>query len=428
MERLHIGFVLGLSLLLIACGDSEDSSADGGGGGGGSGGQAGGSGSPDASTAPDAGGGELDFAAFDTAMAELIAEHELDGAGAVIVQKDSGAVHTASYGDFENDRVYLVMSSSKILSAGVLMRLADDGVLDMDAPIGDYVSAWGEGKPELTLAQLVSGSSGLIGILDDLLYAPYACQGMATDTLTQCATTIYTADDAADRKTPDTEFHYGGAPWQLAGGVAEAASGKSWAELIQDTYGACGASSLGYTNAAELFSIMIGASGAIDLGAVGYPTAVDGDPSVLPTTENPSIEGGAFITVPDYGKLLFMHLQGGTCDGTRVLSTAAVEQMQVDRIASYGGETSEQVELVLGSEGASVLEAASAMSGYGLGWWVDRDNPGVVYDPGAFGSTAWLDLPRGYGVFIAVEARFVHSIHIQGKMKPVVDQIFDAVE
>jgi hypothetical protein len=29
-------------------------------------------------------------------------------------------------------------------------------------------------------------------------------------------------------------------------------------------------------------------------------------------------------------------------------------------------------------------------------------------------------------VFIAVEARFVHSIHIQEAMKPVLDAIFDA--
>src|SRR5262245_19484816 len=161
-------------------------------------------------------GSSFDFSAFDAAMSEFIAAHSLRGASAVIVDKDKGLVHTAGYGEFGPERSYLIMSASKILSVGVLMRLADQGLIDIDAPIGDYVSTWGNGKPELTVAQLVSGSSGLVGVIDKVLYAPYACQASYTDALANCAKTIYTANDAADRKAPDTEFHYGGAAWQLA--------------------------------------------------------------------------------------------------------------------------------------------------------------------------------------------------------------------
>src|SRR5205814_256608 len=109
------------------------------------------------------GAGTLDFRTFDAAVTKFVTNHGLRGAGAVLIQKDEGIVHTAGYGDFTKDRVYLVMSSSKILSAGILLRLADQGKLDLDAPIAKYVSSWGTRNPDITAAELISGSSGLVG-------------------------------------------------------------------------------------------------------------------------------------------------------------------------------------------------------------------------------------------------------------------------
>ena len=169
----------------------------------------------------------LDFSAVDAAVTRFVTDQGLQGASAVIVQKDCGAVHTQGYGAFSDDRLYLVGSSSKVVSAGVLMKLADSGVLDLDAPIGQYLSGWGEGgKPEIETAQLLSNSSGLVSLTDNPLYPPYLCQYRTPGTLGNCAQTIYTANDASKRIPPDTAFHYGGAQWQLAGGLAEVLAGK----------------------------------------------------------------------------------------------------------------------------------------------------------------------------------------------------------
>jgi CubicO group peptidase (beta-lactamase class C family) len=297
--------------------------------------------------------------------------------------------------------------------------------LDLDVPIGDYVSDWGDGKGELTVAQLVSGSSGMIGIVDDLLYMPYLCQVDTMMTLEDCARAIYTADDQADLIEPDTEFHYGGAPWQLAGGIAEAVSGKSWAELVTETYDEpCDVPSLRYTNASALASVAVGPDGTLDIAGVSYPEMLD--PSALPVTDNPSIEGGVFVNAEDYGKLLLMFLRGGTCDGTRVLSEAAVSRMQVDRILDYGGSTQEQLQTILTGADADTLEFGMQFSGYGLGWWIDRDHPGVVADPGAFGADAYLDVARGYGAFIAVEGKVLHSVQMGAAVQPALEAVFDA--
>jgi hypothetical protein len=95
-----------------------------------------------------------------------------------------------------------------------------------------------------------------------------------------------------------------------------------------------------------------------------------------------------------------------------VLSEAAVARMQADRIMMvYNGSTT-----------------SATLQGYGMGWWVDRMNPGVVVDPGAYGAIAWLDNKREYGAFIVLEATSALGSELLGKAKPALDGIFDAAK
>lgn len=366
---------------------------------------------------------DLDFSKYDAAVSAFLTQHGLTGASGVVVHKDLGIVHTKGYGDFAADRLYLVASSSKMLSVGILMKLVDEGKLDVDAPIGNYLSAWGaNGKPELEVAQLVSNSSGLVGLIDNPLYAPYLCQYVDSGTLSDCAKTIYTADDAADRKPPDTEFHYGGGQWQLAGGIAEVVSGKKWADLVKETYvDACGTPSLGYTNQ---FAKALQAGGMGVGSALAYPPFFQGDKANLPASENPSIEGGLYATAEDYGKILLMHLRGGECDGNRVLSDKSVARMREDRILEkYNGTTTNIVGAATGGDAGA---PSGALDGYGMGWWIDRVNKGVFADPGAYGAFPWLDLPRDYAAFLALESDAGTGAQLWVAVKPALDAVFDS--
>src|SRR5690606_32180498 len=191
-------------------------------------------------------------------------------------------------------------SSSKQITAGVLLHLQDRGVIDLHAPVADAVP-WGAANPDITPAQLVSSRSGLVGLLPEAAYPPYICQFLAAGDVEDCAETIFTTtDDDADQVPPDTEFRYGGAQWQVAGGIAEVVSGTSWTELVEEIYvEPCGLETLGYNNH----------FGALSAG-FEYPEQVDGDLTFLPPTDNPSLEGGAYVNVPDYGRLLQMRLAG----------------------------------------------------------------------------------------------------------------------
>ena len=84
-------------------------------------------------------GGEVDFAEVAAMMDAAVAEQGLEGAGLVIVERDDGVVYEHYSGDFEADRISLLASSSKMLTAGVLLHLADEGTLDLDAPVSDVV-------------------------------------------------------------------------------------------------------------------------------------------------------------------------------------------------------------------------------------------------------------------------------------------------
>ncbi len=311
-----------------------------------------------------------DFAEVSMIVDAFVAEQDLNGAGLIIVERDDGVVFEEYWGEFDADRVSLVASSAKSVSAGVLMSLDDQGLLDVDAPVADVVE-WGSGNPDVTPAQLLSHSSGFPGVFENLGIESYNCQFVAGINLQDCAADVFLSpDDDAEVIEPDTRVRYGGIQWQVAGGVAEAVSGKTWAELIDETYvRPCGfeAGSFGYTN--------------------GFPVDFGGDSANLPVTDNPNIEAGLYTTAPAYAELLLMNLRGGVCgDGEQVLSPQALDAIHADRVDEVFGGT-----FFFGKG-----------YGIGLGWGIDRDN-GRLLDPGIFGAVPWLDLDGGYGAYLVIE-------------------------
>lgn len=332
--------------------------------------------------------GGRDFSEIRPVVEDFVAAEGLNGAGLVIVDRDDGIVHEEYVGEFSADRVSLIASSSKMITAGVLLNLADRGLLDLDAPVADAVD-WGAGNPDITPAQLVSSSSGLVGLGPNAGYPPYICQFQPGEDLQECGSAVFqTADDDGDVVAPDTEFRYGGAQWQVAGALAEAVSGSTWSELIEEIYvEPCGVESLGYNNH------------WIQAGGFTYPA--DLDPTELAPTDNPNMEGGAFITPTDYAALLLMHLRGGTCPNGRVLSDAAVERSHTDHVAATYADP-------------------ERFPGYGFGWWIDRET-GILSDGGAYGSLPWLDLDDGYGAYLVIEASSDLGSALFRELEPLVD-------
>ncbi|MEC9058013.1 MAG: serine hydrolase domain-containing protein [Actinomycetota bacterium] len=349
------------------------------------------------------------FAQVSQAVEDFVDRNGLNGAGLVVVDRDQGVVYHNHWGEFSVDRVSFIASTSKIISAGVLIHLHGREILDLDAPIGDVINYAGS-LSTITPAQLLSGSSGIPGLqAGDFLYI---CMFLPDSSLQKCAAEGLSVA-ASDPRTvaPDTEFRYGGIQLQIAAAVAEIASGKNWSDLVDEIYvQPCGTSSLGYTNPWVPLQATSGE----------YPDW-DGDVSLLPLTDNPHIGGGAYITTGDYGKLLSMHLNDGKCGDHEVLSRDGVKLMQQNR----SGE-------VYGSP-----------IGYGMGWWTqsrrspyegstgeDSGNAGQqtlrLTDPGLYGSTAWLQPDDGFGAYLVVESTTAVGQRLARQLYPLVESAVQA--
>ena len=344
------------------------------------------------------------FVEVSSTIERFVAENKLNGAGLIVVDQNEGVVYHNHWGEFSVDRISLIASTSKIISAGVLVSLHDQELLDLNAPIGDVIDYAGR-LENITAAQLLSGSSGIPGLQsDDPLYV---CMFLPNTSLQACAAQGL-AIAAADPRTvtPDTEFRYGGIQLQIAGAVAEAASGKKWADLIQQIYvEPCATTSLGFTNPWVPLQAISGT----------YPNW-DGDIALLPPTDNPHIGGGGYITTGDYGKILAMHLNGGRCDEQVVLSQWGVDLMQQNRSGNI----------------------YDSPIGYGMGWWTQINNrygessvgknPPVLRltDPGLYGSVAWLQPDKGFGAYLVVESTGSIGQRLANILYPLVESAVTA--
>ena len=361
----------------------------------------GGGGSGNTPAPPDQGGGGApppvtpDFSEVDAAFQSFIDESLVfDGISYVVVDA-GGTLHTGTFGDHTEDTVVMLASTSKVPAVMTLMALEEDpaSTFSMSQPIGEVLPFNGV-YADRTPAQLVSNTSGIPGLRQLGLYGPHLCQFSFEESIEfEACGQILLSVPLPDSHDAGSIFDYGGSQWQLAGVTAAVSANATWNQLV-DQYLAtpCELEVFTFGNMWENLFLW------------------DGTPDSLLGQSNPNIEGGAITNLADYAKLLQVHLNGGYCGETQVLSEAALAEMRVDR----GGVVAEDP------------------VPYGMGWWIDTDNPGVYDDPGAFGSVSFLDVERGFGGYVAIDdytridadapARLVRRDII-----PLLQSAFDAV-
>lgn len=333
----------------------------------------GGGGSNNGPAPPSQGGGTApppdatpDFAEVDAAFQAFIDESTVfDGISYVVVDA-GGVLHTGTFGDHTEDTVVMLASTSKVPAVMTLMALEEDAASDfsMSRPIGEILPFNGV-YADRTPAQLVSNTSGIPGLRQLSLYGPHLCQYSFGEAIGfEACGEVLLSVPLPDSHDAGSIFDYGGSQWQLAGVTASVAANTTWNQLVDQYLGTpCDLEVFTFGNMWE------------DL------TQWDGTANSLRGQTNPNIEGGAITNLADYAAVLQIHLNGGYCGETRVLSESALAEMRIDR----GGVVAEDP------------------TPYGMGWWISTENPGVYDDPGAFGSVSFLDVERGFGGYVAID-------------------------
>lgn len=309
----------------------------------------------------------IDFSSVTDPIGEVLAARpQVPGAALLIVDFDGNVLTEQYWGDFDRTTRIPIGSATKWLSAGVIMSLVDDGLLDLDRPVGETLPAFAgqpNGKSEMTVRQMFSHTAGLPG-QSQYINGTGLTFEQAVDQIGQLTPML---------SAPGAEFRYGGVSMHVAGRVAEVVGGADWLTLFNERV----ESPLGVDD--------------VSFDGVGDEI-------------NSRIAGGAQTSLETYARYMTMLAGGGVYNGQRVLSAESVAQMLSDQTG-------------FGQPGGAVLDSKPGSIGeylgYGIGSWVERrDAAGLAVEftsPGAFGATPWIDLENRYwGVFLVDDqlARF----------------------
>ena len=284
-----------------------------------------------------------DLTPVTTLVGDAVADTPLEGASLLLIQNDH-VIYRQAFGTYTPDTATAIASGSKWLTAATVMTLVDDGLLSLDDPVAKYFPDVDGPAAQITVRQLLSGTSGLPNL------SP--CLDDRSSTLDRCAHEILNGPLAA---LPGAAFSYSTAGFQVAGRIAEIVTGEPWATIFEERLQA----PLGMWN------------------------------TTYGPGSNPVLGGGVTTTLHDYGSFLQMMLDDGMFDGRQVLSASAIREMEQNQTDDL------PILLSLHEDGRR----------YGLGEWrdiVDAEGDAIqLSSQGDTGFSPWIDRQRHLcGVFM----------------------------
>jgi len=308
------------------------------------------------------------------------------------------------------DSIFRIGSMSKQITSVATMMLVDEGKLELDAPVAQYLPelrdmqvvktdpATGDAivdafplnlepaKRAMTIRDLLRNTSGLVYAMPD-----YADPGFGNTAIH----VLYGARAPFRRDKPIADFvahlgtlpllHQPGEVWEYSigydvlGRVIEVVSGQPFDQFLQSRlFAPLHMVDSGFSVPADKLDRLVAVPGAqpapLSDGDVGKPqTFFSGG-------------GGIVSTVPDFLRFCQMLLNGGELDGVRILKPETVRLMTTNSLPP---------DIHLAGH-----EAGPAFgTGWGLGFAV-RTNPDFSFIPGAVGSFNWQG---SWGTFFSVD-------------------------
>lgn len=202
--------------------------------------------------------------------------------GNVLVADQGKIIYRRSFGsaDKESDMLnndttkFLIASASKPMTAILVLRLVDRGILRLDDTIDKYFTDLDSGIGKISIHQLLSHTSGITEVINEE-------RGMDIKALIQ---------NAALQVDGGTNFEYSNSGYVILKEIAEIRAGKKYAELLQtEVFDPAGMTSSGVARKSELNKIAKGYKDATqaESAPIDFPLEnIDGAGSVYSTTED----------------------------------------------------------------------------------------------------------------------------------------------
>ena len=373
------------------------------------------------------------------ALQGYVDDGQMAGAVAIVVRRGRiayleavGQRDVASASPMGADAIFRIASQTKALASTGVMLLQEEGRLLITDPVGDYLPAF----KNTTVAE--PNDEGGYDVV------PPRRPITIRDLLTHTAGISYGSGPAADKWQEaeitgwyfaDRDETVGDVMSRLAALPLDAHPGEAWIYGYNtDILGAMIEEISGQTLGAFLGERLLGPLGMDDTHffvpldkvhrlATVYSSTDDGGIERAPDPGHmvgqgayvhgprKSFSGGAGLlsTATDYATFLQMMLNGGTFDGTRVLSRKTVESMTVDHLDGV---------------------AFRSGQGFGLGFSI-MENPAALGLPaskgeygwgGAYHSTYWVDPAEEMVVVYLTQLIPARNIDDHGKLRTLIHQ------
>ena len=337
------------------------------------------------------------------AMQETIAKNEIAGSVTAVVTKNkvlhleaNGFADVAAKRPMTTDALFWIASMTKPVTGAAILMLQDDGKLNVGDPVAKYLPEFANlktpsGKPaNLTITQILTHTSGL---------------GEATGPAAQQARTL--ADlvpiwlAAPMQYEPGAQWKYTQSGINAAARIVEVVSGMTFDAFLQkrlfDPLGM--KDTTFYPSDAQRARLATAYAKNKETGAL---ESVPPRPEFGPRDRPPQGNGGLYSTAPDYARFCQMLLNGGTLDGRRYLSAAAMKFLTTPQTGDlptgfFQGDT-------YGNRGTNY--------GWGIATSILRTphdgvaamlSPGTYGHGGAWGTQAWIDPVRGVAYILMVQ-------------------------
>jgi len=323
------------------------------------------------------------WAAVTVRLEQALAEGQVEGMGLDIYDRRHRMVYSRVFGRFSRTDTHAIGSSSKWITAVVVLSLVDEGLLSLEDTTEKWLHWEGEGG-QITLRQLLALTSGFH--VPPLSSPPYFWS-KETD-LKVSVESIYR--DFQLFAAPGRMASYGPVGFMIAGRIAEVASGKEWDVLFRERLG----DPLGF-----------------DRQRVRY------DPPQ-------QLAGSLRMSMDDYGRFLQLVTADGVYGGKRWLSAELLAEQRKDQWAE-----GTRIE-------SSPYSYVQKEFHYGLGVWRECGQPSAVVDcdrelivscAGWFGWTPWIDTRRGYYGLLAMEKPmstrppgYIYAFRLLEELRPLI--------
>ena len=344
------------------------------------------------------------------AMQGMIDKNEIAGAVTMVVSKTevrhletTGFADAAQKRPMTPDTLFWIASMTKPVTGVAVLMLQDEGKLSVSDPVAKHLPEFASlktpsGKPaNLTITQILTHTSGL---------------GEASGPAAQSAKTL--ADlvplwlAAPMQYEPGERWKYTQSGINAGARLVEVVSGMTFDVFVQKRiFDPLGMTSTTFyptdTQSARL------ATAYAKNKETGALEAVPPRPDFGPRDRPPQGNGGLYSTATDYARFCRMLLNGGTLDGRRYLSAAAMSYLTTPQTGSL--PTGFFQNDTFGNYGANY--------GWGITTSILRTphagvaamlSPGTYGHGGAWGTQAWIDPVKGVAYVLMVQrSNFANS-------------------